>query len=150
MTDVVARCIVLKNKPGYRRWLNRVVMFCLLGDGACKRQLSNFFSPILHLVQRLPSPSPLALHPFPSSTLLSRMFSTLLTVALFVAPAIQGVFAGFAINSPALVQVHPLRCFLRSPLSEPPFLLVQDLSHLLGALKRSLQPHCRQGLRPVW
>jgi hypothetical protein len=32
------------------------------------------------------------------------MFSTLLTVALFVAPAIQGVFADFAINSPKLVQ----------------------------------------------
>jgi len=32
------------------------------------------------------------------------MFSTLLTVALFVAPAIQGVFADFAINSPDLVQ----------------------------------------------
>jgi len=32
------------------------------------------------------------------------MFSTLLTVALFVAPAIQGVFADFAISSPDLVQ----------------------------------------------
>ncbi|KDR76339.1 hypothetical protein GALMADRAFT_67518 [Galerina marginata CBS 339.88] len=32
------------------------------------------------------------------------MFSTLLTVALFVAPAIQGVFADFAISSPNLVQ----------------------------------------------
>jgi len=32
------------------------------------------------------------------------MFSTLVTVALFVAPAIQGALAEFAINSPALVQ----------------------------------------------
>jgi hypothetical protein len=32
------------------------------------------------------------------------MFSTLFTVALFIAPAIQGVFADFAINSPKLVQ----------------------------------------------
>jgi hypothetical protein len=32
------------------------------------------------------------------------MFSTLLTVALFVAPAIQGVLADFAISSPALTQ----------------------------------------------
>ncbi|KAF4613618.1 hypothetical protein D9613_007745 [Agrocybe pediades] len=32
------------------------------------------------------------------------MFSTLFTVALFVAPAIQGVFADFAINSPQLTQ----------------------------------------------
>jgi hypothetical protein len=32
------------------------------------------------------------------------MFSTLLTVALFIAPAIQGAFADFAINSPKLVQ----------------------------------------------
>ncbi|KAF8905047.1 hypothetical protein CPB84DRAFT_1677056 [Gymnopilus junonius] len=35
------------------------------------------------------------------------MFSTLVTVALFIAPAIQGVFADFAINSPALVQCKP-------------------------------------------
>ena len=33
------------------------------------------------------------------------MYSTLLTVALFIAPLIQGALAGFAINSPALVQV---------------------------------------------
>ena len=33
------------------------------------------------------------------------MFSTLFTVALFIALAIQGVFADFAINSPELVQV---------------------------------------------
>ncbi|PPQ65278.1 hypothetical protein CVT26_000238 [Gymnopilus dilepis] len=32
------------------------------------------------------------------------MFSTLFTVALFVAPAIQGALANFAINSPTLVQ----------------------------------------------
>ncbi|KAF9007600.1 hypothetical protein BDQ17DRAFT_1237828 [Cyathus striatus] len=32
------------------------------------------------------------------------MFSTLLTVALFVAPAIQGVFAEFSISTPDLVQ----------------------------------------------
>ncbi|KAF8962745.1 hypothetical protein BDZ97DRAFT_1091025 [Flammula alnicola] len=37
------------------------------------------------------------------------MFSTLLTVALFVAPAIQGVFANFAINSPDLVQCKSSR-----------------------------------------
>ncbi|KAH9481415.1 hypothetical protein JR316_0005941 [Psilocybe cubensis] len=37
------------------------------------------------------------------------MFSTLLTVALFVAPAIQGVFADFAINSPNLVQCKTSR-----------------------------------------
>jgi hypothetical protein len=35
------------------------------------------------------------------------MFSTLLTVALFIAPAIQGVFADFAISSPKLVQCKP-------------------------------------------
>ncbi|KAF8150638.1 hypothetical protein B0H34DRAFT_801577 [Crassisporium funariophilum] len=32
------------------------------------------------------------------------MFSTFFTVALFIAPAIQGAFAEFAINSPDLVQ----------------------------------------------
>jgi len=32
------------------------------------------------------------------------MFSTLLTIALFVAPAIQGVFAEFSISTPDLVQ----------------------------------------------
>jgi len=32
------------------------------------------------------------------------MFSTFFTVALFVAPAIQGVFADFAVNSPELTQ----------------------------------------------
>ncbi|PPQ67482.1 hypothetical protein CVT25_006023 [Psilocybe cyanescens] len=37
------------------------------------------------------------------------MFSTLLTVALLVAPAIQGVFADFAINSPDLVQCKTSR-----------------------------------------
>jgi len=35
------------------------------------------------------------------------MFSTLVTVALFIAPAIQGVLADFAINSPQLVQCQP-------------------------------------------
>ncbi|KIM39750.1 hypothetical protein M413DRAFT_181509 [Hebeloma cylindrosporum] len=37
------------------------------------------------------------------------MFSTLFTVALFIAPAIQGVFADFAISSPKLVQCKPAK-----------------------------------------
>ncbi|KAJ3500388.1 hypothetical protein NLJ89_g9820 [Agrocybe chaxingu] len=37
------------------------------------------------------------------------MFSTLVTVALFVAPAIQGVLADFAINTPALKQCQTSR-----------------------------------------
>jgi len=35
------------------------------------------------------------------------MFSTLITVALFVSLAIQGTFAGFAINTPKLVECTP-------------------------------------------
>lgn len=41
----------------------------------------------------------------PPSLLLKEMYSTLLTVALFIAPLIQGALADFAINSPDLVQV---------------------------------------------
>lgn len=36
------------------------------------------------------------------------MFSTLITVTLFVSLAIQSTFAGFAINDPPLTQVLPL------------------------------------------
>lgn len=41
------------------------------------------------------------------------MFSTLITVTLFVSLAIQGTLAGFAINTPALVEVLPF--FLYTP-----------------------------------
>ncbi|KAF5327567.1 hypothetical protein D9619_004823 [Psilocybe cf. subviscida] len=48
-------------------------------------------------------PPPFFLRP-PSQPTTTDMFSTFLTVALFVAPAIQGVLADFAISSPALTQ----------------------------------------------
>lgn len=71
------------------------------------------------------------------------MFSTFLTVALFIAPAIQGVFADFAINSPQLVQVLLYCSVLESP---SPLHLVPIFQDLLGVHKGSLQPHCCKGL----
>ena len=76
------------------------------------------------------------------------MFSTFITVALFIAPAIHGVFADFAINSPKLVQVllDIVRLLRHSSLLHP----VSILQDFLGAHKRSLQPHCCKGFGPLW
>jgi hypothetical protein len=69
------------------------------------------------------------------------MYSTLLTVALFIAPLIQGALADFAINSPDLVQVtfYPTNYSL-SPSNSQPFLftLVQIQQDLMVAYHRPL------------
>jgi hypothetical protein len=97
------------------------------------------FPPFHHL-------SPPSFHalPSPSSPHNTAMFSTLFTVALFIAPAIQGVFADFAISSPKLVQVLLDSVRLLNPAS--PLHLVSILQDYLGVHKRSLQPHCCKGL----
>ncbi|KAF8807049.1 hypothetical protein BYT27DRAFT_7190763 [Phlegmacium glaucopus] len=47
------------------------------------------------------------------------MFSTLITVALFVSLAIQGASAGFAINTPNIVQCEPVKVSWAS--ASPPY-----------------------------
>ncbi len=75
---------------------------CLAGDKRRWQRGCNFHHlNALHFPQSR-RPVLLLTPPPPSSP---EMFSTFLTAALFIAPAIQGAFADFAINSPALVQV---------------------------------------------
>ena len=57
------------------------------------------------LCRRVHLPPPLSVSLFCTNN--REMYSTLITVALFVSLAIQGTFAGFAINTPKLTEVLP-------------------------------------------
>lgn len=86
--------------------MDNVLLWCIwrLGPGGKRRWQRGCNFHHLNALHPLPVRRPVLLltPPPPSST---EMFSTFLTAALFIAPAIQGAFADFAISSPALVQV---------------------------------------------
>lgn len=86
------------------------------------------------------------------NTRIHNMFATLFSVTLFVALAIQGVFADFTIDTPSLTQVIRLTIhdFLGCWLTCANLKLVWKCSTHLDSVKPSLQPSCSSRRWSLW